>query len=187
MKSNKLWVIALAGILLFTTGFGMAQAADESVWTILYINIGAQDEMTVTLLDESAETSSPGGTQAANNLEFNSSTGHTLWQNATVIGGSEQDNTNAILEIDNTGNTNLNVSLVLGNASNACNELRYDLSFQSDVETDGKLLNDSTPAIIDTSFAPGDAAKDVWLWCNFTACAADDDNAPLLFINASTA
>jgi len=161
----------------------------EWTTTVLYFNVAANDEITVTLLGESAAVTADGGTSTPQNIEFNSTTGTDEWLNSTVTGtgGSVQDDTNAILQIDNTGNSNAEMNLTLDegtSALNACQKLRYHTTYQADVATDGILLNSTTNVTLDSSYTPAEAAIDLWLWANFTGCGATDDTYPTLQIVA---
>lgn len=164
-----------------------ALAATETVTVTLFYNIGAVDELTVTLLGEAAATSSPSGQALPANIEFNSSDGNTAWQNATVTnGGSTQDTTNPILSLDNTGTTNLFINMSLDGTINACLDTRYETTFNHDVGTNGISLNSTENATINTSFTPADSAISLWLFGNFTSCGDSDDDSAVLTMYAVT-
>ncbi len=159
------------------------RAGTGSVYVDLFFNIGAVDELSVTLLGESPVTSAAGGTATASNIEFNVS-GDLYWQNATVTGGgTEQDSTNPILALDNTGTTNLeiNISINATLPSNGCKMiLRYindsspfDISSKTP-GTDGVVVS-TTNITINSSFTPAGAAMGLWLYGNFSGCLDADD------------
>ena len=158
-------------------------AALEYVYVDLFFNIGAEDELTVTLLGQSDVQSSPTGQATPANIEFNV-TGNTSWQNASVTGGgSTQDLSNPILALDNTGTTNLEINITL-NASlptGTCTmDLRYindssPYSITGDVESDGVQVTSTSNITIDSSFTPAEAPWGIWLYGNFSGCIDSDD------------
>jgi hypothetical protein len=158
-----------------------AEAATETVTVTLFFNIGAVDELTVTLLGEAAATSSPSGQALPANIEFNSTDGDTVWQNASVTnGGSTQDSSNAIIQLDNTGTTNLLINMSLDASINACLDAKYSTSFIHDVEGSGISLNETENATLDASFTPAESVIDLWLFGNFTGCSDGDDDSAVL-------
>ncbi len=178
----------LIGLALFVIAISLpnAQGAIEAVYSDLFFNIGAVDEMTVTLLGESSVTSSAlPGTATPANIEFNVS-GDVIWQNASVQGGgSTQDQTNPIFSIDNTGTTNfeLNISLNATMPSGTCTMLLrqitdpapYDITSVGP-DPDGEDVN-TTNVTIDSSFTPPEATWGIWLYTNFSGCLDADDDA----------
>lgn len=190
MKGYKLFIISAITITLLAA---TTQAALEYVYTELYFNIGAVDELTVTLLGESTVTSSVGGTTTPAQIEFNVS-GDATWQNATVSGGSTQDKTNPILSIDNTGTTDLvlNISINATMPSGTCTMLLrfinetspYDLN-ALEPEANGEDVN-TTNITIDSSFTPAEAAWGLWLYTNFSGCVDADDDIRRFFMWAET-
>lgn len=161
------------------------KAQTEYVYVDLFFNIGAVDELSVTLLSESPVTSAAGGTATASNIEFNVS-GDVYWQNATVTGGgSLQDDTNPILALDNTGTTNLEINISINSTlpSNGCKmDLRYindtggapyDISGKTP-GTDGVVVS-TTNITINSSYTPSNPAIGLWLYGNFSGCGDADD------------
>lgn len=191
MKGYKIFIISAITITLLAV---TTHAALEYVYTELYFNIGAVDELTVTLLGQSVVTSSPGGTTTPAQIEFNVSA-DTIWQNATVTGGgSTQDQTNPIFTIDNTGTTNLelNISINATMQAGSCvmllrqltDPFPYDIS-STGPESAGEDVN-TTNVTIDSSFTPSEAAWGVWLYTNFSGCLDADDDARRFFMWADT-
>jgi len=180
-----LGVLALAFFVVLVMGTPRASAATESVYVEVWFNIGAVDELTVTLLGQSAVTSATGGTATPANIEFNSSDGSDEWVNATVAGGgSEQDDTNPILSLDNTGTTNLGINMSLNETlGDTCLNLTYDTSH---TYSPTKYVNSTMNATLDTSFTPAESAISVWLWGNFSTCGDADDYVGKLMIWAKT-
>jgi len=175
----KLFVTLVVTSLLI---YGFSNAATESVFVDLFFNIASTDELTVTLLGQSAVTSAAGGTATPANIEFNSTTGNTVYKNASVIAGSTQDLTNPILAFDNTGTTNLLINITLNAtlpAGSCTMELRYlnDSAPYSvaglDAATNGIILNTSN-STIDSSFTPSEATWGIWLYSNFSGCLSPD-------------
>jgi len=172
-------IIALA-VTLCLLEIPSAYAATERVTVQLYFNIGAVDELTVTLLGESAVTSATGaGTPTPANIEFNTTSGTELYVNATVTnGGSTQDTTNPILKLESTGTTTLLINMSLDSSLDACLNATYDTAH---TYTPSKSLNESINVTLNTSLAPGEGEINLWLWANFDGCLdGDDDNAQLI-------
>ncbi len=180
-------------VIAVATSLATVQAQTESVFVDLFFNIGAVDELTVTLLGQSAVTSAPGaGTALPANIEFNVS-GDTEFQNASVVGGSTQDGTNPIVSLDNTGTTNLiiNISINASMPTGACTMvLRYlnDTAPYSlgslTPQTNGATLT-NVNITVNTSFEPADATIGIWLYNNFSGCGDGDDTIRRFRIFAS--
>jgi hypothetical protein len=184
----KGYQILLASIITISLLATTSQAASEYVYTELFFNIGAVDEMTVTLLGESSVTSSEGGTATPANIEFNVS-GDAFWENATVTGGgSTQDSSNAILELDNTGTTNLEINISINAtlpAATCTMGLKYNTTWTG--TPDGNATDVGTTNItLDSSFTPAESVIDIWLWGNFTGCGDGDDTVRRFFMWATT-
>lgn len=167
---KKLVLITFAALVLLAYP---VKADTEWVYTDLYFNIAAVDELTVTLLDETPVTSSPTGT-AATNIEFNSTDGTDLWLNATVSGGPIQDASSAIMVLDNTGNTNLEVNISINASLGSCLGLRYNTTWADDPSVNATDVG-TTNITLDDSFTPAEAAINMWLWGNFSSCLETDD------------
>jgi hypothetical protein len=192
--NKKLALITFAALVLLIYPIQSATAVIEAVYVDLFFNIGAVDELTVTLLGESAVTSGAlPGTATPANIEFNVS-GDTLWQNASVMGGSTQDVTNPILSLDNTGTTNFQINISI-NASTPTGTCNMNLTFINDSspydisglipKTDGIEVN-TTNWTIDHSFTPAEATQGLWLYGNFSGCADNDDTSRRFTIYAKT-
>ena len=190
--NKKLALLAFAAIVLLVYP---VKAATESVYVDLYFNIASVDELTVTLLGQSAVTSLPASQATPANIEFNVSS-NTYWQNATVTGGgSTQDDTNPILALDNTGTSNLEINISLNStlpASTCTMVLRYindsspyDISALT-AESNGIAVS-TTNVTINSSYTPAGAALGLWLYGNFSDCADSDDTVRRFTIYATTA
>ncbi len=185
-------VLALSVVMFYP--LDAATAVTEYVYVDLYFNIGAVDELTVTLLGQSAVTSAPAGTATPANIEFNVST-DAVWKNASVTGGgSTQDYTNPILSLDNTGTTNLQINISLNETLNpgVCTMiLRYiNDSAPYDVSgvtpgTNGVNVT-TTNMTVDSSFTPAEATWGLWLYANFSGCIDSDDTVKRFRIFATT-
>lgn len=186
--------LALLAVVVALFAYPAVQAATESVYVDLYFNIASVDELTVTLLGESAVTSLPTSQATPANIEFNVSA-DTYWQNATVTGGgSTQDATNPILALDNTGTTNLEINISLNNtlpAGSCTMDLRYiNDSYSYDIS--GLTPQDNGTQVstgnitIDSSFTPAEAAWGLWLYGNFSGCLDADDTVRRFTIYATT-
>lgn len=184
---KKLVLITFAALVLLACIIKVEAAGTGSVYVDLYFNIGAVDELTVTLLGLGAVTSDPGGQATPANIEFNVSASPDPWENATVTeAGSTQDLANPILELDNTGTTNLEINISINDTlpSNGCIMiLRYindsavsgvfDISGK-DPETDGAVVS-TTNITINSSYTPVGENLGLWLYGNFSGCADEDD------------
>lgn len=188
MERNRYALFALAFCAVAAISISAAEAATETVTVDLLFNIGAVDELTVTLLGETAQASAAGGAALPANIEFNSTDGSDEWINATVTGGgSTQDFTNPILSLDNTGTTNLNISMDIGAGLDACQVLRYNTSQPLYVgEGYGGSVNSTMNVTLDASFTPAESAISVWLNGNFSACEDNDDATATMTIYAVT-
>jgi hypothetical protein len=183
---SKILLGILAAIVVLGIGTASVSAATETVTTTLYFNIAAVDELTVTLLGQAAVTSAPTGTATPANIEFNSTTGTDAWLNATVTGGgATQDGSNAILVLDNTGTTNLNINISTAGGLAACQALRYNTTWCATPSTCATDL-DTTEITLDSSFTPAETAINLWLWGNFSACTDADDASTTLTMEATT-
>lgn len=159
-----------------------AVAVDESVTTTLYFTIATADELSVTLLGDSAVTSTGGGTATTNNIAFNFTALTQNWVNATRTGTPtpEQNTTDPILKLDNTGTTNLNIQMnVTATLVGSCFALRYNattyIGNENEPEYNATDL-DTTPVTINSSYAPDEPELSVWLWANATACTNEADS-----------
>ncbi len=189
--------------LLFTTVFfitavlsTLSFAALEWTTTLLYFNIGAADDVTVTLLNDGATSTSPSGQATAQNIEFNI-TGQTgNWINATITGGgSQQDASNSILTIDNTGTTNVNITIRVNETLPVAGDCQLDLRFENDTNEDDILDNYPPSAANDLNttnvtlvelFEPSENELDLWLFGNFSGtCEDNDDRVLMLYIQAN--
>jgi hypothetical protein len=179
-------------LILFLAAVIPVWAALEYVYVDLFFNIGAADELTVTLLGQSAVTSSPSGQATPANIEFNV-TGNTSWENASVTGGSQQSNITPILSLDNTGTTDLeiNISINASLPSGACTmDLRYindSAPYDIDAlnpEDNGSQVS-TTNITIDSAFTPSEATWGIWLYGNFSGCIDSDDTVRRFFIWSS--
>lgn len=186
-KILKMFGLVFSALLVFSVP---VLAALEWTTTVLYFNVAAADEVTVTLYDESGQAMSDTGAATPQNIEFNSTTGTDEMVNATVTGtgGSTQDDSNPIIQITNTGNsipTQINISLV-GTALDACQKLKFQNETMDPLpETTAEFLNSTENVTLTTSYEPAASALDLWLFGNFTDCGATDDTDPTLRIYAN--
>lgn len=182
--------LVFSALLMFSLGFTMPVLASlEWTTTVLYFNVAAADEVTVTLYGESGQATSDTGAATPQDIEFNSSTGTDFWLNGTVTGdgGSAQDESNPIIQITNTGNTvpnTINITIT-GTSLDACQKLRFhNDTMDASPETSADSLNATENVTIATSYPVGATALDLWLYGNFTGCGAADDTDPTLRIYA---
>lgn len=190
IKVNQLMAIILSSIM---ASIPVALAASESIYTTLYFNIAAVDELSVQMLSGAssygtAETSAAApGTAMTTNIEFNSSDGTDAWVNAKTVGiaAATQSDGYPILKMDNTGTTNLDLNInTIGNL-NACQKLKYLTSWSATPQADAIDLN-STVIQLDSSYTPAEAIVNLYLWGNFSGCTDANDASTILTMNVST-
>jgi len=177
-------------LLALVLGTPIAFAATEFVKTIVSFDIGANEELTVTLLGTAAKVSAAGaGNTTANNIEWNLSaanSGSLIWSNATVGGGGSTQSASAILQIDNTGNRDLNVTINLSSALPTCIQMIVNTSMQGSITAakaaESENLTDGVGWIIDASYTPAEAAIDLFLYANFTGCTYSDTGTRNLYL-----
>ena len=173
MRKNGLFSIVAILMASATLLAAPALAAGlEYTKTVLYFNIGALDEVTVTLVNEGSGTTTNGGagTQTASSLNFTCGSADCVWVNASLSGGggTQSDATPAIT-IDNTGTTNaqINISSNYTFPGTTCLRLRYSNATITNPPT--LDLNVTNVTLVQT-YTPAQAALKVWLFGNFTAC-----------------
>ncbi|NIO44408.1 MAG: hypothetical protein GTN36_02540 [Candidatus Aenigmarchaeota archaeon] len=163
-----------------------ALAAVEWTETILYFNVEQLDQISVQLLGQGWDASSPTGTATSYNIDFNSSTGTTAWANATVkFANNNQSNSNGIILIDNTGTTTPTTLNISTNVSNwgtqgspaGCIDLHYFANnstgavYTADTPASEPQLNTTNVTLAGgTTFSPASNNWELWLWGNFSNC-----------------
>ncbi|MHA1866313.1 MAG: hypothetical protein ACTSWZ_07395 [Candidatus Heimdallarchaeaceae archaeon] len=195
---KKKYIVLL--ILLISMTVPVLAAETQYTITTLYFNIQSLNQVVVTLYGEADVTMTTGGATTTD-INFTSSTGTTLWQNATVSGGSQQDETHPIIVIDNTGTTNvsqLNISINVSlNPPSPCTmALRYinqsgdgtSWSNTNDPDTYGADIGTTNITIAtDWEPNPSDSSLDkwaLWLYGNFSQCSTEDSQTTWLRIFA---
>lgn len=191
MKDNKmtlskvLVVIAILAISVFSVA-----ATSEYTQTVIHFNVASVVAFTVTVLGESATTSDPTAASAAtNDIEFNSSDGSDDVIEPHVVGGSSntQSSGNPIFTVDNTGTTNLNMTMYTNaTLADACMNLTWGATWATRNLT---IVSSSTVAnsvAIDTSFAPDETAKTVYLVAGMMSCNTNASSRKLLKIEGNT-
>ena len=189
ISMNKIMAVLLFALVL---GIPFAMAATEYVKTTISYDIGANEELTVTLLGPTSEASATGaGASLAHNIEWNLTAGNSgskFWSNATVGGGagSVQTMSSPILQLDNTGNRNLNVTMNISSAVDSCMKLYGNTTAQGTNATiaASKNLGGALGWIVDPSFTPAEAATDIYLYMNFSSCTYDNTGTKTLFIKS---
>ncbi|NIM46960.1 MAG: hypothetical protein GTN40_02255 [Candidatus Aenigmarchaeota archaeon] len=179
---NKKLILVLLVILAALTI--PALAAVEWTETLLYFNVEQLDQISVQLLGQGWDASSPTGTATSYNIDFNSSTGSVAWTNATVkFANNNQSFSDGIILIDNTGTTTpttLNISTNVSDWSTAgspagCLDLHYFANnstaavYTAQTPASEPQLN-TTNVTLDSSFDPTDNNWELWLWGNFSQC-----------------
>ena len=181
---NKKLILVLLVILASLTI--PALAALEWTTTLLYFNVEQLDEISVYLLGQSADTSSPTGSATSYNIDFNSSTGFTNWTNASVkFAANIQTWDDGIISIDNTGTTTpttLNISTNVSNWGTAgspagCIDLHYFANNSTGAvytaaspQNEAQLNTTNVTLAGGTTFTPASNNWELWLFGNFTNC-----------------
>ena len=175
---RKTQVLTIVAVLLAAAFLGVPALAAglEYTKTILYFNVQALDEVTVTLVGQGSGTVTGGGagTFTSDALNFTCSQGDCVWRNASLFSsGTSQDINNPAITIDNTGTTNAQINIsanVTLPAGHACLNLRYSndtMSIPSAATANN--LNTTNVTLVGT-YTPTDATLKVWLFGNFTSC-----------------
>jgi len=167
------------------------QAGTEYTKTIISFEITESIEITVTLLGNAAVTSTTGaGSSLAHNIEWNLTSpysGSRFWSNATVGGGgTTQTMSSPILQIDNTGNRNLNITINTSSSIDSCMKLYANTSSQGTNQTltDSTNIGNGSMWTVDPSFQTSDPAISIYMYMNFSSCTYDKTGNVKLFINA---
>lgn len=187
-------VLLLTVAVLALAVASVSVMAAEWTTTLVYFNIGAVDELTVTLLGQSGTTSSGSGQATAQAIQFNTTQSDDVYVNATVI-AAEQDNTNPILTIANTGTTSAQVDIWINETfvtATHCLQLRYvndtDENGQPDYyPTAGLLenLNDTVNVTLAPALGFGEGPLRIWLFGNFSQCQTSDSTVANLYIHGT--
>lgn len=171
---RKTGLFSIAAILLASATLLAAPALAaglEYTRTLLYFNVGALDEVTVTLVNEGAgTTTSPSGAATASSIGFTCGTADCVWVNASIYGGgANQTDATPAITIDNTGTTNaqINISANYTFPGTTCFRLRYSNATITNPPT---LDLNVTNTTLLAAFTPTASALKVWLFANFTAC-----------------
>ena len=169
-KSDALTFIAIVLIAATLLGIPALAVGLEYTRTILYFNVAALDEVTVTLVNEGAGTTTAGGGGAntTSALNFTCGVADCVWVNASLSGtGSSQNDATPAVTIDNTGTTNaqINISANVSDWSTTpCFNLRYSNNTITNPPTLG--LNTTNVTLV-ASYSPTHATLKVWLFAIF--------------------
>jgi len=157
-------------------------ASVEYTSTLLYFNVGANNEVSVQLYNSGLwNTTAVAGTATIYNVEFNTTNQDAQWINGTVTGSANtQSSANGIILIDNTGTTNavINISTNVSDWAaerGGCTNLHYftnnsaAATYGAGTPATEPQLN-TTNVTLDGSFTPTEAVWEVWLWGNFSGC-----------------
>lgn len=170
---RKIGFVLAAALLLAVP---LAWAAIRTT-TQVNFNVDTVVAYTVTLPGESAvAATTPGAATAA--IEFNSTTGTDANVDARVVGGSAQSNGNPIMQFDNTGTVNLNLSVQLSAALPGCMALAGATTHAG--ADAGAAITDTTNTTVVNAYGPNDAAQDWYMKTDFTACTSYDTNSKTL-------
>lgn len=193
----KLKHLLAMAIMLLTTGIPIAYAATTvGAYATLVFGVGALNKVAVYQYTGGQSGDMTAGGLALTNIEFNSTDGTDAWVNATIAGGSTQDETNPILYTDNLGTTNAEINISTSSeisGVDTCLELRVIwkqassgvFSNTDDPSATGFDLN-TTQIQIDSSFTPDEENWGVWPYGNFSGCTVGEDQTTF-YINATFA
>jgi hypothetical protein len=174
-KTGILTFVAVLLVAVTLLGIPALAAGLEYTKTILYFNVGALDEVTVTLVNEGAGTTTSGGAGVftSSALNFTCSSSDCQWVNASLSGtGTQQSITTPAVTIDNTGTTNaqINISANVTLPAATCFNLRYSNDTMT-IPSAGNLNNLNTTNItLVQTYTPTGATLKVWLFGNFSGC-----------------
>jgi hypothetical protein len=141
--------------------------------TQVNFNVDTVVAYTVTLPGQSAVAATgPGAPTAA--IEFNSTTGTNTNVNARVVGGTAQSGGTPIMQFDNTGTVNLNLSVQLSAALPACMTLKGATTYGG-ADTGATITNTANITVVN-AYGPNDAAQDWYMKTDFSACTQYDTN-----------
>jgi len=185
INKKKIMALLISAVLL---NIPTVLSATEWVTSVLYLNVASVDELSVTVLGQSATLSatSPGQATTAN-VEFNSTGGSQAWVNATVIGGSTQTSGSPIYSLDNTGTTNLNTVMNISANVPTCMILKYNTTDQGNTTLRaGSTSVTTTPITLDASFTPAEAAIPIYFWLNYTSCTLADSTTRTIYFYGTT-
>lgn len=189
---DRKMILVLLAILL-SSSIPVLAATLEWTTTLLYFNVGAANEIRVTLLGQPFTVTEAGGNATAQNIEFNSSGPTQAWVNARVTGlGSTQNDDNAIITISNPGSTNPEINISVNSSQSGCIDLHYFMNqtasakYSAGTPASETQLN-TTNVTLDGSFAPQGGEPDIglWLWGNFSGCAVGNSKVEMLYVFAN--
>ncbi len=179
-KTNILTFVTIVLMAVTLLGIPALAAGLEYTKTILYFNVGALDEVTVTLVNEGAGIATAGapGALTTSALNFTCASGNCIYQNASLSGGGgSQSDTVPAITIDNTGTTNAQIN-ISANASFPvlCSASGY-FALRYSNNTIGTLPTAASPSNLNTTnvtlvatYQPTDTVLKVWLFGNFSGC-----------------
>jgi hypothetical protein len=172
MRNKLLTFAAIVSVAAALLGIPALASGLEYTKTILYFNVQALDEVTVTLVNEASFTgTSTAGNLTSSALNFTCQAQDCMWINASLSGGGgTQDDDVPAITIDNTGTTNaqINISANVTLPAATCFNLRYS---NGAITYPPELHLNTTNVTLDASFTPVEATVKVWLFGNFSGCA----------------
>jgi len=188
---NRKTILVLL-VILVSLSIPVFAATLQYTTTILYFNVGAANEIRVTLLGEAWTVAAAAGNATTQNIEFNSTGTNSAWVSSKITGGgSTQANNSPIITIFNAGSTSPLVNMSVNSSQSGCINLHYffnqsnTASYNTGTPASEVQLN-ATGVTLDASYVPSsDASIGVWLWGNFSGCTIGDSKPELLFINAT--
>lgn len=174
-KTQALTIVAvlMAAAIL---GIPAIAAGLEYTKTVLYFNVQALDEVTVTLVNEGTGTTTAGGAGVftSSALNFSCGAADCVWTNASLSGtGTAQSVTTPAVTIDNTGTTNAQINIsanVTLPAEHTCLALRYSNDTMIVPAAAATTNLNTTNVTLVQTYTPTGATLKVWLYGNFSSC-----------------
>lgn len=151
----------------------------EYTKTLLYFYVNAFDEVTVTLVGSTGETTAASpGTQTSDTLNFTCGTPTCPWLNVTTSLGGTQTDISPGINIKNTGSSNAQINISVnaslpGGGVSSCLDLKYENeTWDGDAEANAVDLSTANITLVNATSFVHNEDLDVWLFGNFTDCQA---------------
>jgi hypothetical protein len=152
---------------------GIALAATRQVLTTAYFTVPTSVSFTLWFPGNISCVSGDPSATCTTELNFTSAAdGNTKYANCSVVGGLDiQNDSVPCMYIDNTGNVNLNISVVLNDSEPGGESVinLYGGTLATHILTGYSDVNESAYWVINSSLTPANPNITVWLWANFTS------------------
>jgi len=187
MKHNNALIAFFMAAALLTMPYAVS-AAQSSITTELRFAVSVNDEVTVTIYvgEGAADVTTEGGAVHTDNILFTSTTGTDTLINATLVAGSAQDATHAILHFENTGNANVGLNISINETVETQVDACWDVFYLNGTYTEATPRDLNTTSIYLVPVFTPSSVLDVWLLASTTACSGSTNGEVLLNITATT-